>query len=1055
MFARFFVDRPVFATVLSVLIVLLGTISIFTLPIARFPEITPPTVRVTAVYPGANAETVAQALAAPIEQQLSGATDLLYFSSQCTNDGALTTLVTFEIGTDQDLAAVEVQNRVKLAEPRLPQEVLRLGVTVQKTSTNILLVGVMRSDDPGHDDLFLSNYASQNVVDALKRVRGVGDVFAFGSQDYAMRVWIDPERLAQKGLTVSEVRSRIVEQNGLYAAGRIGQAPAADGIELTLPVVTRGRLQTPEEFSQVVLRAAEDGSRVTLGDVGRVELGAQSYDLFGRLDGVPSALLLVYLQSGANALETGRGVKAVLAELALNYPPGVTCELPYDTTDFISVSAEEVAVTLLEAIGLVLAVVFMFLQSWRATLIPLLAVPVSIVGAFAGMKIFGFSINALTLFGLVLAIGIVVDDAIVVVENVERLMRERKLGAREAAIEAMHEVSGPIVAIVLVLSAVFVPVAFLGGLTGQLYQQFAITIALSVVISGLVALTLSPALCALLLVPTHGKKNAVFRAFDAVFERITRVYTFGVRLALRRAAIAVLLFVGFCAIAWQLARTRPVGFLPQEDQGFFIVAALLPEGASVPRTDALARTVEQWLLAQPEIRHVVLLGGQNLLAGGIASTNAFTMFVSLKPWEERERADQTVDGMTQRFNQQFGPDKDGFLLAFNFPSIPGLGIRAGFEAQLEARSGASVRELAAVNDEYLGKLGQRPEVSGVTANLNVGLPQLNVEVDREKALDMGVPIAEVYDTMQAFLSQLYVDDFFLQGRVYKVDLQAEPEYRASPEDIARFHVRNRAGEMVPLSQLVTTSFQSGPNVAGRFNGYPSVQLNGAPGPGFSTGDAIAAVREVAQELPTGYAISFSGQTYQEIRAGNQAARVLLLGLIVVFLVLAAQYESFSLPLAVLLAVPFGALGALVAVWLRGLPLDIYFQIGLLTLVGLAAKNAILIVEFAVVKHREGLSLADAALEAARLRFRPIVMTSLAFILGVLPLVIARGAGAAGRHSIGTGVMGGMVAATVLAVFFVPVFFRLIQGASERLSGLVSRRRPTETPDSTPASASSS
>ncbi|MCC6409890.1 MAG: multidrug efflux RND transporter permease subunit [Planctomycetes bacterium] len=1034
MFSRFFIDRPVFATVLSVLIVVAGLVSIFNLPVARYPEITPPQVRIVATYPGANAETVAEALAAPIEQQLSGAKDLLYFSSQCTNDGVLTTLVSFEIGTNQDLAAVEVQNRVKLAEPRLPAETRRLGVSVQKTSSNILLVAAMRANDSRYDDLYLSNYATQNVADALKRVPGVGDVQVFGARDYAMRVWLDPERLAQKRLTVAQVRAKIVEQNGLYAAGRVGQAPNDGGTELTIPVVTRGRLQTAEEFENVVLRSDVDGSRVLLRDVGRAELGSQSYDLFGRVDGMPAAMMLVFLQSNANALDTADGVRAVVAGLAPSFPDGVSCEIPFDTTRFIRVSAREVIQTLLEAVGLVLLVVFVFLQSWRATLVPLLAVPVSIIGAFAGMKLFGFSINALTLFGLVLAIGIVVDDAIVVVENVERLMHEKHLSPRDATIEAMREVSGPVVAIVLVLSAVFVPVAFLGGLTGELYRQFAATIAISVAISGLVALTLSPALCRLLLRPKDAERSGPFLLFDHVFERITRGYLAGVRATLRGAVLALVLFGGLLFVAWRIQAHRPTGFLPQEDQGFYVVAAILPEGSSLARTQEVSKRVEEWVLSQPETEHVVLLGGQNLLSGGIASTNAFTMFVGLKHWEERTEPGTSVDALIGRFNQTMFPEKEGLVFAFNFPAVPGLGIRAGFEMQLQARGGADVRELGRVVGEFTQKLSARPEVSAVTANVNLSLPQLFVDVDRSKALDMGVPIGDVYDTMQAYLSQLYADDFFLQGRVYRVNLQAEPSSRRGPDDIGRFHVMNRDGRMVPLSELVTSHFQSGPNLVGRFNGYNAVQIAGAPGVGRSSGEALQAVREVAETLPPGFAIDFSGQTYQEIRTGNQALRALLFGVLVVFLVLAAQYESFSLPFAVLLAVPLGAFGALVAVWWRNLPLDIYFQIGLLTLVGLAAKNAILIVEFAVAQRHKGATLRDAALAAAKLRFRPIVMTSLAFIFGVLPLVIARGAGAAGRQSIGTGVMGGMIAATALAVFFVPLFFRLIEGASEKLFG---------------------
>jgi hydrophobe/amphiphile efflux-1 (HAE1) family protein len=894
MFSRFFIDRPVFATVLSVLIVVAGLVSLFNLPVARYPEITPPQVRVMAFYPGANAETVAQALAAPIEQQLSGAKDLLYFSSQCTNDGTLTTIVSFEIGTDQDLAAVEVQNRVKLAEPRLPAETRRLGVSVQKTSSNILLVAAMRALDSRHDDLFLSNYATQNVADSLKRVPGVGDVIVFGARDYAMRVWLDPERLAQKRLTVSQVRAKIVEQNGLYAAGRVGQAPSDGETQLTIPVITRGRLQTAADFEDIVLRADVDGSRVLLKDVGRAELGSQSYDLYGRVDGKPAAMMLVFLQSNANALDTADGVRAAIARLETNFPDGVTCEIPFDTTRFIRVSAEEVITTLLEAVGLVLLVVFVFLQSWRATLVPLVAVPVSIIGAFAGMKLFGFSINALTLFGLVLAIGIVVDDAIVVVENVERLMHEKHLSPRDATIEAMREVSGPVIAIVLVLTAVFVPVGFLGGLTGELYRQFAATIASSVIISGVVALTLSPALCRLLLRPKDAERSGPFLIFDHLFGWVTRVYVGGVRLTLRGALLALVLFGGLVFVGWRIASDRPTGFLPQEDQGFFVVAGVLPEGSAIARTDEVSKRVEQWVLSQPEIEHAVLLGGQNMLAGGITSTNAFTMFVGLKPWDERTAPTATVDALIGRFNQTFYPEKDGLLFGFNFPPISGLGIRAGFELQVQARAGADARELGQVVENFTKALSARPEVVELRSNMNLYLPQLYVDVDRARAFEMGVPLGDVYDTMQAYLSQLYADDFFLQGRVYRVNVQAEPSARRNPEDIGRFHVMNREGRMVPLSELVTTRFQAGPNLVGRFNGYNAVQITGAPALGRSSGEALTAVREVAETLPDGFAIDFSGQTYQEIRTGGQAMRALLFGVLVVFLVLAAQYESFSL-----------------------------------------------------------------------------------------------------------------------------------------------------------------
>jgi multidrug efflux pump len=1026
MLARFFVDRPIFASVISLLILLLGTLAIFSLPVAQFPEISPPTIRIRATYPGASAETVAQALAAPIEQQLSGAKDLIYFSSQCTNDGQLTTTATFDIGTDQDMAAVEIQNRVKLAEPKLPQEALRQGIIVQKTSTNMLVVDALNSTDPRYDELFLANYATANIVDTLKRIPGAGDVVCYGAKDYAMRIWLDPDRMAQKAITVRDVQAAIQEQNGLYAAGRIGQEPTAQGAQLTLPVITTGRLETPEEFAEITLRADPDGSYVRIKDVGRVELGSQSYDQFGRLNGEEGTLLIVYLQAGANALDVKEHVIETLDELKRAFPTGVDYTVPYDTTTFIEVSVEEVIHTLLEAVVLVLAVVFLFLQSLRATLIPLLAVPVSIVGTFAGMAALGFSINSLTLFGLVLAIGIVVDDAIVVVENVERLMHDKGLKVRDAVIEAMNEVTGPVIAIVLVLCAVFVPVAFLTGITGQMYKQFAITIAVSVVLSGLVALTLSPALCVMLLHPAHGQKRGFFGLFNRVFDILTHSYTAGVRLLLRRAVVGLLLFGGLLWGTQHLFSRLPSGFVPQEDQGYFIVAGILPEGAALSRTKDLAHRVEQDLLGMDGVRDVLTLGGQNVLAGSATATNAFTLFATLEPWDERTTPETDIYSMLRAFGQRWQAEPDGIVLAFNPPPVPGLGTRVGFEFQLQQQGESNVRELAKVSDEFVGRLRSRAEMTGLSTNLNVRLPQVFVEVDRARAQQMAVPLGDIYLAMQSFLSSLYVNDFVKDGRIFRVNLQAEPDARTSPHSIGRFEVRSRTGEMVPLSSVLRIDYRNGPNFASRFNGYPAVQIAGAPAAGFSTGDCIAALQEAAATLPEGYSYDWSGQTYQEIKAGSQASSILLLGMIVVFLLLAAQYESWLLPLAVLLAVPLAVFGALSATTLRGLEMDIYFQIGLLTLIGLAAKNAILIIEFAVVLRRQGKSVAEAAIEAARLRFRPILMTSLAFMLGVLPLVTASGAGAAGRHSIGTGVLGGMIAATVLAVFFVPLYYRLLQ-----------------------------
>jgi len=1029
MFSRFFIDRPVFACVLSILIVLAGGVSIFMLPIARYPEITPPTIQISAVYPGADAQTAAESVAAPIEQQLSGASNMLYYSSQTSNNGAVKIVATFEIGTDQDMAAVEVQNRLSRAEPRLPSEVVRQGITVTKASTNILGVFALESDGR-YDDVFLSNYATINLVDALKRVPGVGDVAVFGTKDYSMRVWVDPDQLAMRGLTVSEVAAAIREQNAVFPAGTIGQRPTAGAIELTVPVLTQGRLQEVSDYENIILRANPDGSTLRLRDVARVEMGAQSYDYFGRAHGKPTTLMPVYLQVGANALGTMQSVDQAFKEASLNFPPGVSYRASYDTTTFIQESLWEVVKTLLEAVGLVLIVVFIFLQSWRATLIPLLAVPVAIIGTFAGMLALGFSINTLTMFGLVLAIGIVVDDAIIVVENVERLMHQEGLSPRDATIKAMEQVTGPVIAIVLVLSAVFVPVAFLGGLTGQLYKQFAVTIAVSVAISGLVALTLSPALCRLILKPDHGKKFIFFRWFDKGFGAMTSGYTSSVRRIIRYAPISLVVFGLLCYGAYALQQRVPTGFLPDEDQGVVLAFVLMPDGASLDRTDKLVRDVEEFLLRHPAVADTTVLGGLDFLSGGITSPSGSTMFVKLKPFEQRRKPGMSAQEVAGAIFMHFARQGEGTVLAFNPPSIPGLGARAGFQMELQARGGGSIEELAEASDEFIAAANATPGLSAVRGTLRVTQPQVFVDLNRDKTKMMGVQVSSVFEAMQAYLSSLYVNDFNKYGRVWRVQLQAESEFRDSPEDIGRIFVRNDKGQMVPLSGVTDVSYRAGANAVSRFNGFPSVQITGAPAPGVSSGEAMDKVTKLAAEtLPQGFGFEWSGASYQEIKTGNQAPIVLAFGIVVVFLVLAAQYERWTLPIAVLGVLPIAVLGALMAVWMRGQAQDIYYQIGLLTLVGLAAKNAILIVEFCVALNRQGKGIAESAVEAVRLRFRPIIMTSLAFILGVLPMAISTGAGAAARHSIGTGVIGGMLASTFVATLFVPLLFVLIQKAS--------------------------
>ncbi|HZW09216.1 MAG TPA: multidrug efflux RND transporter permease subunit [Phycisphaerales bacterium] len=1031
MISRFFIDRPVFSIVLSLLIVIAGLVAASVLPIARFPEVTPPVIRISASYPGADAETVAESVAGPIEQQLSGIPNLVYFSSQNGNDGSCNISVTFEIGTDQDLAAVEVQNRLSIAEPRLPQEVTRQGITVVKASTNILGVVSLRSEGGQYDDLYLSNYATINLLDRLKRVPGVGDAMVFGNKNYSMRIWLNPDRLALKGMTVSDVAAALRDQNAVFPAGTVGQRPTGGEVELTLPVLTRGRLSEVEDYENIILRATPDGAMVRLKDVARVELGAQSYNLVGRLNGAPTAIMLIYLQVGANALATMEGVRAELALAERDFPAGVRWVIPYDTTTFVSESITEVFKTLLEAVVLVIVVVFVFLQSWRATLIPLLAVPVAIVGAFGGMLALGFSINTLTLFGLVLAIGIVVDDAIIVVENVERIMHDEGLAPREATVKAMEQVTGPVIAVVLVLSAVFVPVAFLGGFTGQMYKQFAVTIAVSVGISGLVALTLSPALCRLILRPGRGRKNILARGFDRAFGGVTDAYVGGVRLAIRGAALTLLVFGLICFAAWRMSGIVPGGFLPEEDQGVLLAAVVLPEGSSLDQTQAAVEKAEAFFGAQPAVAHVTALAGFNLLTGGMASTNAGTMFVALKPFHERRGPGGSAQALVAASRELTGSVREGLVIAFNPPAIPGLGTRAGFTMEVQQRGGGTIEELAAVADELLAGASGDARVTGLNATLRVSLPQVYVDLNREKTQMMGVRLADVFEPMQAYFGSLYVNDFNRFGRIWRVQVQAEPQFRNTPQDVERIYVRNRDGEMVPLSAVVNISFRAGPNVVSRYNGFPAVEITGAPAPGVSSGEAIGAMRALAAEtLPPGYGIEWSGASYQEIKVGNQAPVVLAFGLLVVFLVLAAQYERWSLPIAVLLTIPIALLGALLGVYLRGYTQDIYFQIGQLVLVGLAAKNAILIVEFCVSLRAQGWGVAEAAIEAARLRFRPIVMTSLAFILGVVPLALATGAGAAGRRSIGTGVIGGMLAATFLATFFVPLFYVLIQRGAE-------------------------
>ncbi len=1035
MSSHFFIDRPIFASVLSIIIVVIGLVALQKLPIAQFPQITPPMVQIDADYPGASAEVVAEAVARPIEVQLPGIDNLLYYESTSTNDGHMTMKLTFEIGTDVDIAQVQTQNRQRLAEPQLPDEVVRQGITVKKTSPDLLAVIALSSTDPKHDTVFLSNYALLRILDSVKRLPGVGDAIIFGGQSYSMRLILDPIRMAQLNITPTEIATVVREQNRDFPAGRIGREPTPNGTELTIPVITRGRMSEVKEFEDMIVRAYPDGSMVRMQDVARVELGAQSYDLQGRWNGKPNTFLLTFLAPGANALDTVRQVREEMDKLTKSFPAGVSYDIPYDTTTFIDVSIREVVKTLGEATLLVILVVFLFLQSWRATLIPAIAVPISLIGTLAGMEALGFSINTLTLFGMVLAIGIVVDDAIVVVENVERHMTKGGLSPREAAKKAMDEVTGPVIAIVLVLAAVFVPVAFLGGITGELYKQFAITIALSVAISGFVALTLSPALCALVLKPDHGSPEGFWKIFNRSFDWVQARYVGTVGVILKRSVMALAIFLILILVILGLFRTIPGSFLPEEDQGYFITVIQLPDGASMTRTIEVLSKVESYFQSIPAVHSTDTLAGQNFVFG-TRGTNQATMFIPLNHWDTRQNTGEQVPSLIAAAFQEFAKIPEALILAFNAPSISGLGSTGGFSAHLQDPSGGDFAEFAAVAQEFVAKAMEHPAIAVANTNFRVSAPRLFAQVDRERAKALGVPISEVFDTMQAYFGNLYVNDFVKFGRIYRVQTEALPEYRSNPDDISKIYVRARTGTtqtMIPLDSVVTTEFNSGPDPVTHFNGFNSALILGGAAPGYSSGQALEALEQVANEIliPKGYTLDWSGISLQERKASGQSILVFAFALLMVFLVLAALYESWSIPFAVILAIPFGILGAFLAIWMRDLTNDIYFQIGLVTLIGLAAKNAILIVEFANQRYTAGMSLADAALDAARLRFRPIIMTSLAFILGVFPLVIASGAGAASRNSIGTGVFGGMLAATFLAIFFVPLFFVLMGKIARR------------------------
>lgn len=1020
MFSRYFIDRPIFAFVIGIFICLAGLAAMRSLPVAQYPEIAPPVVQVMAMYPGASSEVLEQTVAAPLENAITGVEGMMYMSSTSTSSGMTTIFITFEIGTDIDQAAVNVNNRVSKVEARLPEEVRRQGITVEKGSSSFLQVLAFYSPDGSRDDLWTSNYVTLNVLDRLKRIPGTTNVQIFGAKDYAMRIWLKPDQMSQLKVTVPEIAAALSEQNAQFAAGKIGATPTtAEAQELVYTVTAQGRFSTVEEFENVIIRANADGSTLRLKDIARVELGSRDYDFLGQYNGQSATLVGIFLQPGANALDVAAEVNATVAELKQRFPAGLDQATPYDTTRFVEVSIREVVKTLAEAMLLVFLVVYLFLQNWRATLIPILAVPISLLGTFAGLYMLGYSINTLTLFGMVLSIGIVVDDAIVVLENVERIMHEEHLSARDAAIKAMQEVSGPVVAIVMVLCAVFVPIAFLGGLTGELFRQFAVTISIAVSLSGVVALVMTPALCVAILRHEHKQTARFFLWFNGFFQRITGKYVATVGFFLRRGLLALLLVGGMIFITAGLWRATPGSLVPDEDQGFYIAAIFLPDGASLQRTQQVTEQVIAAIRSNPANKDIVSFSGFDFIGGGYKNSAA-TIFVTQQDWSER---DVSASDLVNELFMKTATINEALVLAFNPPPIFGLGNTGGFEFYLQNRGDGGPEKLAEAMGIMQGAAAQSPILAGVQTLWRPNTPQLKVDLDRERARALGVPVNDAFNTLAGTLGTYYVNDFNKYGRAWQVLMSADAQYRMKPEDINHIYVKNSSGDMIPMSALANIEYSSGPDNMERYNNLPAVKLLGNAAAGYSSGQAIAEIERLANTvLPPDISYDWTGSAFQEKRSGGTTGLALGMAVVMVFLILAALYEKWSLPLSVLLAMPFGIFGALVAVWIAGLTNDVYFQIGLVTLLGLAAKNAILIVEYALMKTQQGWSTGTAALEAARLRFRPIIMTSLAFILGVVPLALSSGAGAGARHSVGTGVMGGMMAATFLAVFFVPLFF---------------------------------